>query len=370
MKNYRKYLAVFGLILFSTFSKAQLSLRIGDPAPAFKYSKWIQGKPITQLDEKELYVLEFWATWCGPCVAAMPHLSELSDKFKDKATFVGVNIWEKTGDKPYESSLPRVTSFVKSMGSKLTYNVITDNNEQHMGDKWMKAAGQFGIPSTFLVKGGKIIWIGHPMKLDSIIPEVLAGRYDMLSFKRTFEAKTSQDKTSETMSLYYTPALAAIKERDYDKALDLVEKGTEFAPKFAMIFDRIRLMALLGKDEPKGIEYAREWIKKSPGVGSTLAGDILDRKDLTQKSFAFAAEIFRQSFDSNDSGMPLISHMTATAYAKAGDFATAVMAEQRAIEQAKIALKDGKFKDMVLETTVGEYEATLKEYQLKAANKK
>ncbi|MNE81075.1 hypothetical protein D3C80_1777000 [compost metagenome] len=68
--------------------------------------------------------------------------------------------------------------------------------------------------------------------------------------------------------------------------------------------------------------------------------------------------------------MPVISHMTATAYAKAGDFETAIMAEKRAIEQAKTALKEGKFKDMVLDTTVEEYEGVLKTYQEKANLKK
>lgn len=37
-----------------------------------------------------------------------------------------------------------------------------------MGDLWLKAAGIAGIPTTFVVSKGKIVWIGHPIKLDSI----------------------------------------------------------------------------------------------------------------------------------------------------------------------------------------------------------
>lgn len=43
-----------------------------------------------------MHVLEYWATCCGPCIAAMPHLSDLADKYKDKDTFIGGNVFEKT----------------------------------------------------------------------------------------------------------------------------------------------------------------------------------------------------------------------------------------------------------------------------------
>ncbi|MGX9121061.1 TlpA disulfide reductase family protein, partial [Mesorhizobium sp. BHbsci] len=58
-------------------------LRMDSPAPAIKVQSWLRGEPLTAFQPGKLYIVEFWATWCGPCVSAMPHLAELQDKYKD-----------------------------------------------------------------------------------------------------------------------------------------------------------------------------------------------------------------------------------------------------------------------------------------------
>src|SRR5262245_29040684 len=50
---------------------------VGDPAPAFAVERWFRGEPRAALAPGRVYVVEFWTTWCGPCIAGMPHLSRL-----------------------------------------------------------------------------------------------------------------------------------------------------------------------------------------------------------------------------------------------------------------------------------------------------
>ncbi len=164
-------------------------LEPGQPAPKFVVGKWLKGKPITKLTKGEVYVVEFWATWCGPCKEAIPHLTELQKKFEGKATFVGVSVWETD-----ETGIP---AFLKDFGDKVSYALVRDKLPTQrkdrldgaMADTWLKAAGIDGVPSTFLVdREGKIAWIGLPSGLEDPLAQVVAGTWDTEKFAKKFRA--------------------------------------------------------------------------------------------------------------------------------------------------------------------------------------
>jgi thiol-disulfide isomerase/thioredoxin len=51
------------------------SLKIGDKAPSLEVSRWVKGEKVERLEKDQTYVVEFWATWCGPCIQTIPHLT-------------------------------------------------------------------------------------------------------------------------------------------------------------------------------------------------------------------------------------------------------------------------------------------------------
>src|SRR5262252_8981907 len=123
---------------------ADATLKVGDPAPKLQTGKWVQGDPVKEFEKDKAYIVEFWATWCGPCKVSIPHLNEIYTKFKDKDLIVvGQDCWERD-DKLVEP-------FVKEMGEKMTYRVVMDDKSQEkkgvMAITWMDAAGRNGIPS-------------------------------------------------------------------------------------------------------------------------------------------------------------------------------------------------------------------------------
>jgi len=206
----KKYIINFGkltlciasIFISSLILRAQeqpvAKLIIGDKAPELRYGKWVKGSPIKEYEKGRLYIFEFWAIWCGPCKVAMPHLSKLAKEREKDITVIGVNIWEgqhDSGKQTPDSYLPKITRFVELMGDNMAYNVITDNNEEFMANNWMRAAGQGGIPCSFIIKNGIIQWIGHPVALDSIIQLVLNDKYDVSAERqKRMKARGEEDK--------------------------------------------------------------------------------------------------------------------------------------------------------------------------------
>ena len=62
----------------------EIRLQIGDAAPELKVEKWVKGDPVTTFEKGKVYVVEFWATWCPPCIKSIPHLTELQKQYKEK----------------------------------------------------------------------------------------------------------------------------------------------------------------------------------------------------------------------------------------------------------------------------------------------
>jgi thiol-disulfide isomerase/thioredoxin len=131
----------------------------GKPAPAFTPEKFVKGAEFKAFEPGKVYVVEFWATWCGPCVASMPHLTKLQKENPD-VVVVGVAGFERMADA--EGKEKRVTDFLASKGEQVGFPIALDTDGS-MSREWMQAAKKNGIPCSFVVgKDGKVAYIGMP----------------------------------------------------------------------------------------------------------------------------------------------------------------------------------------------------------------
>ena len=154
-------------------------LAAGAAAPPLRLGEFLRGPALERFEPGHIYALEFWATWCGPCIGAMPHLSELQARYAERGvTILGVDVWEDKG--PVTATTEAVRAFVAKRGSALTYPVALDADGA-MARTWLDAAGVTGIPSTFVVdRAGKLAWIGHPDALELVLDELLASTWHVV----------------------------------------------------------------------------------------------------------------------------------------------------------------------------------------------
>jgi thiol-disulfide isomerase/thioredoxin len=78
-------------------SAEKLKALVGKDAAPLAVEAWVNGKPLTDADLKgKVVLLDFWAVWCGPCIATFPHLREWNDKYADKGlVIVGLTSYYK-----------------------------------------------------------------------------------------------------------------------------------------------------------------------------------------------------------------------------------------------------------------------------------
>ena len=162
--------ALLLLLLSATLSAA--GLKVGDLAPATRPETMLQGETVKDFQKGEVYVFECWASWCGPCIAAIPHLNELHKQMGKKGVVItGVNVWESERD---AASAQRAKDFLKSQGDKMSYRVAL-GGKAFIKD-WLEAAEVNGIPHAFVVADGKIAWTGHPAQLTAeMLGDILTG---------------------------------------------------------------------------------------------------------------------------------------------------------------------------------------------------
>lgn len=341
------------------------TLKIGDRAPAISVEVWLRGQPVEKFENGKVYVLDFWATWCGGCIMSFPHISGIAEKYQDKVSFSSIDTYEDI-DGSDEDPVDKVKRFLETPeAKKLTLSIAVDGSDNSMRDNWIMPLRRKGLPTTYVIdQEGKIAWIDVNLdNLDWVLGEVLAKRWDRESAAKRMERRDAiedklfasfRDESGDNTQLYQQMLLDVERfENDFSDRKDLV---AFYKFMILMKLDRAKLPELLD-------QMANDPRSKYLNL-SDVAGLSMRESDLSQKTYESVARVLERCLENphpqpNTCGENSTTYeRLAAAYYAAGDASNAVDAIEKSIS---LASEEGISDDQVkgLEESLKKYKGTV-----------
>ena len=341
-------------------------LTIGDPARPINIEHWLKGDKVTKFEPGKVYVLEFWATWCGPCRQSMPHITKMQQDYKDyNVTFISVSDEKLETVKEFLTKTDKASD--KTWNEVIGYTLTTDPDMSVKND-YFKAAGQRGIPCAFIIgKDTKIEWIGNPHPksddhFDAALESVVKGTWDRKAFKTQWEKENSAQREEAKAQ---DELREAMKAKDWDKVMAILDQQIATSDKAVAARMQKFMILLVQMDQPKkayafGNEVAKaNW--DDAQLLNGLAWTVVDTPGIKTRDLDFAFKLANRAVEVTKEKDGMILDTLARVYHDKGDLAKAVEIQKKAVanppENAPTGMMD-QLKD------------TLKKYQDELANEK
>lgn len=252
--TFRRLLICLSLVALAP-QPATAAVSVGDTVD-FKM-KTAEGQAFTAEDLRgRLVVVEFWATWCGPCIQMIPHLKEMNRNYQNR----GVTMISVSTDRDARDAKRMIAQ------KKMDWTMVL-NAEQDRSLTAHFFAGSYSIPNAFLVSPeGEVLWNGHPARLEAQLKDALKNHPPDADggAARRGGGNAGAAADPETPEGIADAAVDALRERnpDFQTLFRLLESLPEAALEEPVVLRRGRAVArALGRltdEQNEGLALYRE----------------------------------------------------------------------------------------------------------------
>jgi thiol-disulfide isomerase/thioredoxin len=314
MKSAPVVSAVLFLASLVPSNAQEVGPKVGDSAPDLRVSEWVKGDAISRFERGRVYVVEFWATWCGPCIFAMPHLSEVQRQYMDKGvTVIAVDVMDE--------DLDAARALIKKMGRTVENRVAIDANTTGekvgvMAKAWL--GENRAIPRCLIVdRDTKIAWIGHPMRVDGPLHAVVAGTYDAA---KQGEIDRNFEELDRQLGL-------AKRDKQWQKVLAILDQMHAVDPFSTPLNYTTRIKAWIELGDYNAANmFVKEVVTESSDlrVIGQLVGQLLSAPDKSKLDMDFVIEMARKASRNGESDDPVALSALARSFEAKEDNAAAI----------------------------------------------